>query len=87
MLRKLHEGFINGKYNPEEKRAYYRTTIRKKVSQKDLKIYRGKAVICTIGRIYSKVLRNLIGKETGTGRSEERSRLRACRSKIDKNLH
>jgi hypothetical protein len=46
--------------------ASYVTPIHKKGSQRDTKNCRERAVICTIGRIYSKVLRNLAEKETAT---------------------
>jgi hypothetical protein len=52
----------------------------------DPKNYTGIAVICTIGRIYYKVPRNLTEKETGTKQAEEQSGLRAERSTTDKIL-
>jgi hypothetical protein len=54
--------------------------VHKKGSERDPKYYKGIAVICTIGRIYYKVPRNLTEKETDTKQAEEQSGLRAGRT-------
>jgi hypothetical protein len=63
MLGRLYEIYINAKHTPEESCKSYTTPTHKKGSQKDPKNYRGTALICNVGRIYSQELRNLIEKK------------------------
>jgi hypothetical protein len=54
--------------------------MHKKGSQRDPKNYRETAVLCTTGRIYFKVPRNILEKEIDTKQAKEQSSFRARKS-------
>lgn len=83
MLRKLFERCLNGEKPPEKWRTSYISTIHKKEAKSDPENYKGNAVIPTIGRVYSRISKNLIEEKIKDKQLEEQAGFRAGRSTMD----
>ena len=77
----MFERGLNGEAIPEEWLTSYITPLHKKGPKDNTKNYRGIAVISSIGRIYSRVLKILLEKEMS--QAEEQAGFRARRSTVD----
>lgn len=73
MLRKLFERCLTGEKIPEEWRQSYITCIHKKGTKTDPKNYKGIAVIPIAGRMYSRILKNLIEEDIVNKQAEEQA--------------
>lgn len=83
MLKNLYERCLNGEDIPTEWGTSHIIPIHKKGAKDDPKNFRGIAVIPTIARIYSRILRNLIEEEIVNKQPEEQAGFRAGRSTTD----
>lgn len=83
MLKHMFSRCMNGENPPQEWRTSYLTPIHKKGSRDNETNYRGIAVIGSIGRLYSKIIRNKIEEEIKGKIGEEQCGFTAGRSVID----
>ncbi|KAF2883705.1 hypothetical protein ILUMI_22473 [Ignelater luminosus] len=58
MIRNMFQKAMNGKKPPNEWTRAYSTSIFKRGDRKKAENYRGISVLSTLGRIYSRVVRN-----------------------------
>ena len=83
ILAKLFERCMNGEKPPMEWTTSYITPIHKKGAKNDPKNYRGIAVICTLGRVYTKIIKSRLENEIKDKQPEEQAGFRTGRSTID----
>ncbi|XP_057663198.1 uncharacterized protein LOC130898146 [Diorhabda carinulata] len=73
-LQMLFQKCINGEALPQEWKTSYMTTVYKKGGRENCDNYRGLTVLCTISRIYGKIIKNKIEQEYCNMEAEEQKK-------------